>query len=708
MEKLYIDIGTEKEDSNMKNFKKLSAIVITALFASMQVSSASIDTGLGVGNGGAVINNATGGLVDVTTGVDSATLNFNNHAHVNWDTLNVNSGETLNFNAVNGASGLNILNTVSQGMSKIYGQIKTNEGISNIIISNPNGMLFDGATFTTAADTNVNLTTNPMNATFDTNGNMNLTMDKNVTEGVTIQNSDFNIGGKFNIYAPKIEVIETAIKTGKGFKLVTTNGQDFVAENKTYSADMSDIIDALAEKKTAEVKLQAVEIDGDVYIIAGNGVVKTVSGGTIKGNLDIDSHGNVFLNYTPNGKALTVQGDVNAKGDGIAMYARNTKVGGNLNLENQGGFVEVAHVNVDGDMNLKTSTTNSQYNTYNQGVTKPIKHFVHVYGNVKVKGNANIDSKDNIHIGGYNIGKGSTLDGKLQVDGDLTAHSKDGHVMVTIDTSANKIDLKSDNLNVLSANDATLTAKEYKFSSNGYIGGIDDYTKEDGTVVKADTQVISLMENYTFIPKNIKSHTYMNIAGGKVTQINTPKDANVYIASKGNMEITGANTGDLNITARNSRIDITGDNVHANNVNVANDTKTLKVEFPKRDYTLNYTNIKDEKVVTVKPNEEITYELTNAPGGYNNQMKVDDPRDTKTTYLIGPDKDPTPPPPDPNPPKPDDPGKYLTNWTPDDPTVAPVNTPVAYAADLDDDELDKAVRKNVDGSVTVVRAFPMY
>ena len=34
------------------------------------------------------------------------------------------------------------------------------------------------------------------------------------------------------------------------------------------------------------------------------------------------------------------------------------------------------------------------------------------------------------------------------------------------------------------------------------------------------------------------------------------------------------------------------------------------------------------------------------------------------------------------------------------------NTPVAYAADLDDED-DVPCRKNVDGSVTVVRAYPM-
>ena len=75
----------------MKSLKrKFSALALTALFASMQVSYAAIDTGLGVGNGGAVINNTTGGFVDIKTGNGSANLNFNGDSHVNWDTLNVN------------------------------------------------------------------------------------------------------------------------------------------------------------------------------------------------------------------------------------------------------------------------------------------------------------------------------------------------------------------------------------------------------------------------------------------------------------------------------------------------------------------------------------------------------------------------------------------------------------------------------------------
>ena len=72
----------------------------------------------------------------------------------------------------------------------------------------------------------------------------------------------------------------------------------------------------------------------------------------------------------------------------------------------------------------------------------------------------------------------------------------------------------------------------------------------------------------------------------------------------------------------------------------------------------------------------------------------------KTTYLIGPgteEKRILPP---------NDDNVRIKNWVPDDPTKPMAATPVAYAADLDEEE-DVPCRKNVDGSVTVVRAYPV-
>ena len=682
----------------MKDLKrKFSALALTALFASMQVSYAAIDTGLGAGNGGAVINNTTGGFVNGVAGNGSYDLNFNGNSHVNWDSLNVNKNESLNFNAVGGAKDLTILNTVNKGMSNIYGQISANEGIGKLIISNPNGVLFDGAKFTTAGDAMI--TTQPMTATF-IDGTMKVSNVATTTPVgvVTIQDSNFNVGGEFNILAPSINMVRGTVQTKDGLKLITENGQDYLSTGNEVS------------KKG--VRLEAVNIDGNVYVVADKGVVKTVGGGEIKGNLNVKSDDSVALNYVDNGKVLHVTGDVDVEGNGVLMYARNTKVDGNLNMTNGGGFLEVGNVHVGKDMNLTTVAKSENPQGY--------KHFVHVVGNNKVGGNATINSKDNIHIGNYKIEEGKLLDGSLTVGGDLTAHAQDGHVMVTIDTSANKISLKSDNLNVLSDGKATLSANEYEFSANGYIGGLSG--TENNTV---DEVVIAVMENYKHIPNSLKTPSNMNIAGGNITKIDTPSVA--YIASKGDVKLTGANAKDVHITAPGKYIEITGDGVHADNIIVGKETDKLKVDFPSRDYTLKYTNIRDAKEVTINGTDEITYELTNGENGYNTR----DPRPEDTTYLVGPDKPDVPTPdPDPKPdPKPDPDPDPIPTPDPDKPIINPEDndnvkvlkgferpdavdaaqpyTPVAYAADLDDDEVDTGVRKNVDGSVTVVRAFVM-
>ena len=655
--------------------KKISALVLTTVFASMQLSYAAIDTGLGAGNGGAVINNAQGGFVGVNgAGTGNVDLNFNGNAHVNWDTLNVNKGESLNFNAVQGVNGITVLNTVNQGMSTIHGQINANSGIGKLIISNPNGMLFDGATFDATGD--VMLTTQQMQANF-VDGRMDISnVAGAVPAGViTIQDSNFSVGGEFNVLAPSIDVVRGTISAQNGMKLITENGQDYIADGF---------------KDT--VRMEAVNIDGNVYIVSKKGTVKTVGGGTINGNLKIDSDDSVSLNYVADGKALHVKGDVDVKGNGVMMYARNTKVDGNLSMENGGGFLEVGNVKVGKNMNLKTVAKSQNPQGY--------KHFVHVVGDNEVGGNMNVDSVNNIHIGNYNYEEGKLLDGSLKVGGKLSAHAQDGHVMVTIDTQANKVSLKSDKLNVLTDGKATISANEYEFSSNGYLGGLsgfDDYTTDD--------VVIGVMENYIPIPNNAQNSANINITGGTISKIETPNGATTNISSSGDVKLTGANAGHINIEAPDKYIEITGD-VKANTIKVGNKTDKLKVDYPSRDYELKYTNIRDAKEVTIKGDEEITYELTNGENGYNvNENRADD-----TTYLVGPGKE-IKPNPDPEPvidPEDNENVKVLRSYERmEDITKAQPYTPVAYAADLDDDQEDNGVRKNVDGSVTVVKTYAM-
>ena len=728
-----------------KNFSKLSAITLCAMFASVQIAAASIDTGLGQGLGGAVINTTTGGYTGMTTGTNSATLNFNNNAHVNWNTLNVNSGETLNFNAVNGANGLTVLNTVNSGLTQVYGNINANSGISNLIISNPNGMLFDGAHVTTAGD--LMLTTQPMSATFN-GGNMTVTgLTDAATQGIVIRNnSDIrSTGGTFNLVAPSIDVVESALGGATGVKFTTANGQDYLV-NPTLGQNINH----------SAVRLQSVEIDGNVYIASDKDIVKIVEGGTINGDLNVQSEGTVALNFAnklvrddngnvvngvydkENGEALTVTGNVDVTNAGRYTYLRDASVGGNLSMANSGGSVEIRDVNVTGNADL--TTTNA--------VNTDRKHFVHVIGDTTVGGNLNIDSIHNIHIGGYERELHQFLDGNLHVNGDLNALAREGSVAVTIDTQADKINLESGTLNIMTDGVAQLTANEYQFKANRYIGGVSmDEPEETYTTRNLDTgaleqvtspKLIHAMENYVPLPNvtkmsYIKVNPAVNALGhnaAHITKLETNTDGAVSsyarVQSNGDMHISGIKSDFVTLSAPNSNIQIdgpcppqgnyTGDST-ATLISISPDTKSVRVPFASRDYDLRFKNIKDNAVTDINGTTPITYDLTDNAGGNNDGTQIAG----ANTYLVGPGAPIVPPGPGPEPepvvptptPVPDlqdnDNVKVLNNLGQDqiakaiaaDPAAA---APIAFAADLDDD-IDTAIRKNVDGSVTIVRPF---
>ena len=395
----------------MRINRKLSALVLSLVFASMQFNlAATIDTGLGAGNGGASIIDGGAGFAGIEgIGTGNVDLNFNGNSHVQWDTLNVNGNEALNFNAVNGANNLTILNTVNNGMSNIYGQINANSGIAKLIISNPNGMLFDGAKFTTAGDAVITTQAATMGAngmvTFDPTVPTNYTPD-GTNYVMTIKNSEFKTGGDLHFIAPTMNVVQSAFGKSNNVgtnnvRFTTTNGQDYFVTNTGCSSCTN------RYTETQSMRLEAIKVDGDVYIVSDKGVVKTVKGGTINGNLNLQSNSSVSLNYVNNGNELVVTGDVNATANGARMYARSVDVKGNLNMENGGGYLEVKDVKVGKDMNLTTTAKSENPLGY--------KHFTHVNGVTDVKGDVNINSENNIHIGNYDYDAKQLLNGNLSV-----------------------------------------------------------------------------------------------------------------------------------------------------------------------------------------------------------------------------------------------------------------------------------------------------
>lgn len=665
--------------------KKLSAMTVCAVFASIQIASASpIDTGLGNGLGGAVINNATGGLKDVTTGVGNASLNFNGSAHVNWDSLNLNKGETLNFNTVDGASGVTVLNSVNGGMSYIYGQINSDKGISKLIISNPSGMLYDGATFTSAGD--VTLTTQPMAL----NGENAYVLKGQISEGlntITIKDSNFNVGGEFNITASAINAINSVIKPGAAFKLSTIDGQNFTAS----------ALESQGIKKG--VKLQSVSVNGDVYITTADGLVEIVDGGQVDGSLTVKTPGAVYngkavkggdvkINYENAAKnKFKVGNDITIVSNSKKVFVHNTEAGGKLNVGNVGGSLEVVNIKTGSDVNLVTKKETD--------VNKTPKHFVHVGGNNDIGGDLNIDSVHNIHIGGYDKDF-QIIDGQdwgTKVAGSVNAKSSNGSIAILKDVEAGeKINLTSDTLNIISNGKAVMKAKEYNFKAKGYIGGLE-----------SDDKVTAAMENYTFIAPGEKS--YVIIEEGKVNQLDAPY---AFVKANKSMEINNINGKMVNLTA-GDKITI-GENAIAERIQVEGDTKTLEVVNAGRDYLLDYTNIRDGQRIEITGDTEITAEMANGEKGLNINPNG---RPNKTTYLVAPmpvvPDEPVVPPTEPTTPDDDNENvKVLRNLEKDKTSTAidagQIFTPVAFAADLDE-EIDTGVRKNVDGSVTVVRPF---
>ena len=655
-----------------KNFKKSLAFAMCLTFMSMQTTLASMDTGLGNGIGGAVIHGTNGGFVDMQTGNNSATLNFDGNTYVNWDSLNLNSNETLNFNAVNGANGINILNSVTgTGMSQIYGTINSNAGINQLIISNPNGVLFDGASFNAAGD--VMLTTQQLGAEFN-GSNMTIVPGSNAAiNGVVIKDSNFNVGGEFVISAPSIDVLKTAITTGSGLKLVTRDGQNYLVTN----------VNGEEEKG---IKVDAVSVNGNVYVLSGKDYVQFKNGGTIKGDLTVDSQGIVAVNYTnPEEKTLTITGNANIKSNGALnprdkgnfMYLRDTKINKNLKMENSGGFLEVQHIDVDGDVELTTT----------DGANSHVKHFVHVVGDDRVGGNLKVNSKHNIHIGGYDKNLQALQPGKVVVGGDIDMTAENGSIAVTVDTSAKNIKLNSKNLNIMTDGKAVMTADTYEFTAKNYIGG-----------VKNQKALIRAMEKYSTMP-SISEKSFVEIAGGDLNKLETGDTGYAFVRANKDMNLNGVNANGVNV-ASGGDIKIE-DDVHARLIKVDGETRNLRVnnEANKRDYTLRYVNIKDTKTIEIAPETEITYEMANGDQGWNKGTQT-----KENTYLVVPGQ---PDKPVINP-EDNDNVKIMRNLNPDQMASAvdaqQVYTPVAFAADLDD-EIDTGVRKNVDGSVTVVRSY---
>lgn len=241
------------------------------------------------GGYGAHVNSITNGAT-ITTDLTHANVNiYGNGSTLTWQSLNTAPSQSLNFNfSANGQVALN--NVVGGSMSKFAGSLTSSGAAGRVVVSNPNGILFENGSYT-----NVNaliLTTKDVMWDGNLNGQINLMMNKS-TAGITIGQGDtskmavMRIAEDLNIVAPKIAINAADIKTGvdangnllhncKGdLRLITADGVTFYAANAVKPCgDKFAYTGASNDRNYGDITIQKASIavadntTGKVYLIA--------------------------------------------------------------------------------------------------------------------------------------------------------------------------------------------------------------------------------------------------------------------------------------------------------------------------------------------------------------------------------------------------------------------------------------------------------
>ena len=583
--------------------KNIFLCTLVAVFASMQISYAD-----GLAN--ASISSTQGGFVGMENGTNSATLNFNGNATVDWNRLHVGRNETLNFNAVDGARGLTVLNRVTGQFSNIYGTINANSGISHLILSNPHGIIFDGANFNAAGD--VTLTTQKLAPLMSADG---LEMygytgvNELATQSIQAKNSNFNVGGTLKMVGPKLFLIHSNMNTPK-FKLVTSNGCDFLVNNYEGGGSRG-------------ILMRAVSVNGNVYIESGKDPITINAGSDISGNLDIWTQGDVNLNYSnqencPEMNVGKLAVHVNTHGDPTlrTIKLRNVHThGGRAQLTNFNGDIIVRDLNVESE--------NAGYTTIN-----PSRDAI-LLGENDIDSNFYILAGRNIVIGNQNVVPGKSVPGHLNINGTTrtTITATNGNVIVKddINTASGSFTINAGKNIITAAGDGSVNGETASITTNasctsinanknnGYVGAVEDSEALD-----------NFMSNNTPIDDSAKG--YMNFSGASAwinageARIKAHNDFTVG-ASIGcklkKLFVTAVDENDplgASVTIRS--------NVQADEVIVGEETKELYVPQESRSYDLTFTNIHDNEVTEIAADQALTYEDFNAQGGYNDGVQT--------------------------------------------------------------------------------------
>lgn len=403
-----------------KMMTKVLSVMFSVSFLSLQMSFADVlQTGMFANKDvltGAQIKGHTAGLtkIDTNATLNEATLHFNNNTRIDWNKFNVYKDQTLTFK--NGNFGV-LNNVVGTSISKFAGTIKADNG--KIVISNPNGILFEGGKFESMGGlvlTTKDLTSISVDNTTDFN-NLDIS---NAAYGdgiaiVAVTNSSNINAADINIVSKGIYVDSSTLtaKDAKGIVLTTTDGSTFIA-SKTVSmkADDGSVKNIKFSSKTipSEIANSAITSkNGEVRFVSDRSVM--IENSTIDANLNIDAK----------------------------SFAQLDKVNAGDTVINTNRFTRLYDVNL-GKTTIKDTSDN----------------YMVIGGHSTFDGDLDITAKS-IIFGWYET-NGVLQDGSITVNGNLTADALTdiGYSNVV---QANKIDFTTEKGSILQANSNAMSGK---------------------------------------------------------------------------------------------------------------------------------------------------------------------------------------------------------------------------------------------------------
>lgn len=539
------------------------------------------------GNYGADLRDVTGATV--STDYTNATItNTQTNSVLNWNNLNTAPNQSLTYIMKDGDTSLN--NVVGTSLSKFAGSLTAEHG--RVIISNPNGMIFENGSYVNAnaltltthhasiEDGNLRLYSSDKNATIKFNGNnigtskVRLAVDKDLN--IVSNNIDVN---NANIVAKDTKLITA---DGVTFYAVNNNSVNDYATRHIATAGANNIGNvninnaniAVLDRNTGKISIitkgnvnvNKTGIDGKIDIVSTIANGGNITLDKVTSNSTVKATGNkvAMYNSTVNNVDLTSNSDikmqnVNATGVAVSEVKANNKAEikrsnfktiraaaaditfTDTNLTNANLQGENVNVNVS-DSRKTASINNSTISaTNNITVDKTIISDSLLIADNNINANGANISNTEMNVG-RNVYAGESVitDSLLNATNDLSLSNSYIENSTLIATK----DLKLENSNL---NNVEATGR-YGFLNDANLNNgtnVDIATVTEGDAYNSNATV----ENLTIDNATLKSKNNMNLKNTKLTNATLETTKDVNIDTNSDISLVGINiAGNLNIT----------------------------------------------------------------------------------------------------------------------------------------------------------------